>query len=51
MEKEPFTQFYGHFDHFNGYFDDFSLTYEVAKFCTIRLYLDVSDVIHANEHT
>ena len=33
------------------FFDHFSRTYEVAKFRIIKLYLDVSDVTHANEHT
>ena len=40
---EPFTLFYGHFDHF-------SWTYEVAKFWMIKSCLDGSDVIHVNEH-
>ena len=40
-EKE---QFYCRFDHF-------SLTYKVAKFWIIKLCLEVSEVIHANEHT
>ena len=31
--------------------DHFSRTYEVAKFWVIKLYLDVSDVIHVTEHT
>ena len=44
MEKEPFPQFYGRFDHF-------SWIHEVVKFLMIKLCLDVSDVIHANEHT
>ena len=43
IEKKP-IKFYGVFDHF-------SWTYEVAKFWTIKLYLDVRGVIHANEHT
>ena len=43
MVKEPFVQFYGSSDHFSG-------TYEVAKFQMIKLCLDVSDVIHANEY-
>ena len=32
-------------------FDHFYELYEVAKFRMVKLYLDVSDVIHANEHT
>ena len=32
-------------------FDHFSRTYEVGKIWMIKLYLLVSDVIHANEHT
>ena len=44
MKKEPFTQFYGRFD-------PFSWTYQVAKFSMIKLCLDVSGVLHANEHT
>ena len=44
MEKEHFTHFYGRFDNF-------SWTYEVAKFWMIKLCLDVSDVIHKNKHT
>ena len=42
MSKEPLIKFY-------GIFDNFSLTYEIAKFWMIKLRLDVSDVIHANE--
>ena len=56
MEKEPFTQFYGHFNDFDGHFEYhghfdyfdvhfeyFLWTFEVAKFFMIKLYLDVSD--------
>ena len=43
MEKEPFTQFYGHFDDFDGHFEYFLWTFEVAKFFMIKLYLDVGD--------
>ena len=43
MEKKTPIKFYGAFDHF-------SQTYEVPKFRTIKLYLDVSDVVHANEY-
>ena len=43
MEKKPPINFY-------GVFDQFSRTYEVAKFWIIKLFLDVSDVIHAKEH-
>ena len=32
-------------------FDNFSSTYEVAKFWIIKLCLDISEVIHANEYT
>ena len=32
-------------------FCPFSQTYEFAKFWIIKLYLDISDVIHGNEHT
>ena len=32
-------------------FDHFSQTHEVAKFQMNRLYLNVCDIIHANEHT
>ena len=43
MEKIPLIiKFYGVFDHF-------SRTCYVAKFWTTKLYLYVSDVIHANE--
>ena len=42
-KKKTPIKFYGAFDHF-------SRTYEVAKFQTIKLYLDVSDVVHAIEH-
>ena len=38
-----FCMFYGVFDHF-------SRTCEVKKFWMIKLYLEVSDVIHANKH-
>ena len=42
--KKPPIKCYGVFNH--------SLqTYEVAKFWMIKLCLDVSNVIHANEHT
>ena len=45
MEKTPLiTKFYGVFDHFPR-------TCEVVKFWTIKLYLYVIDVIHANEQT
>ena len=45
MEKTPsIIKFY-------GIFDNFSQTCEVAKSWTIKLYLCVSDVIHANEET
>ena len=44
MEKEPFTHFYGHFDHY-------SWTYEVEKFWMIKLCVDVTDVIHPNEYS
>ena len=43
MEKKTPIKFY-------GAFDDFSRTYEVPKFRTIKLYLDVSDVVHGNEY-
>ena len=43
MKKKP--------SKFNGVFDHFSQIYEVTKFQMIKLCLDVSDVIHANEHT
>ena len=42
--KKPPIKFYGVFDHF-------SRAYEVAKFWMIKLYVNVSDVIHANDHT
>ena len=44
MEKEPFTHFYGHFDHY-------SWTYEVEKFWMIKLCADVTDVIHPIEYS
>ena len=45
MEKtRPIIKFYGVFDHF-------SRTCEFAKSETIKMYLCVSDVIHANEQT
>ena len=44
MEKKPPMKFCGVFTHF-------SRTYEVAKFWMIKLYLDVIDVLHGNEHT
>lgn len=44
MEKEPPTNIYGVLDHF-------SRTSEVAKFWIVKLHLNVSDVIHANEYT
>ena len=37
MEKEPSLKLYGVFDHF-------SQTYEVGKFWTNKLYLDIKDV-------
>ena len=43
MKKNP--------SKFNGVFDHFSQIYEVTKFQMIKLCLDVSDVIHTNEHT
>ena len=43
MEKKTPIKFYDAFDHF-------SRTYEVAKYRSIKLYLDVSDVVHANKH-
>ena len=44
IEKKPPIKLYVVFVHF-------SLTFEIAKFWMIKLYLDVSDVIHTNEHT
>ena len=44
MKEKPPINFYSVFDHF-------SQTYEVKKFCIIKLYLNVSDVIHTNRHT
>ena len=45
MEKTPPTiKCYGVFDHF-------SPNFEVTKFWKITLYIDVSDVIYANEQT
>ena len=32
-------------------FDHLSQTYEVTKFWIIKLYLDISDIRQANEHT
>ena len=43
IEKKLPIKFYGVFDHF-------ARIYEVAKFSIIKLYLDVSDVMLANEH-
>ena len=43
-EKKAPIKFFDILLHFSG-------TYEVAKFWVVKLYLDVSDVIHANEHT
>ena len=40
MKKEPFTQFYGRFDHLPW-------TYEVAKIWMITLRLDVIGLMHA----
>ena len=40
MKNKP-IKFYGAFVHFLQ-------TFKVAKFSVIKLYLDVSDVIHAN---
>ena len=42
MEKELFRKFYGVFDHL-------SRTYEATRFWIIKLCLDVSDVIDAND--
>ena len=33
------------------FIDHFLRTYEVKKFSMIKLYLEVSDVIHAKKHT
>ena len=44
MEEQPPIKFY-------SAFGNFLRTYEVAKFWMIKLCLDTSDVIHANEHT
>ena len=44
MEKTPIIKFYDVFDHF-------SKIGEVAKFLMIKLYLQVSDVMHTNEQT
>ena len=44
VKKKPCTKFYGVSDHF-------SPTYEVTNFWMIKLCLNVSDVIHTNEHT
>ena len=43
MEKKPPIKFYGVFVHCLR-------AHEVVKFGMIKLYLDVSDVIDANEH-
>ena len=43
-KRSPIKKFYGVFDHF-------SRTCEVVKSSTIKLYLCVSDVIHANVQT
>ena len=43
MEIEPFTKVYGRFDHF-------SWIYEVAKFRTIKLYLEVTSYTQINIH-
>ena len=43
MGKKPPIKFY-------GIFDQFLRTYEVSKFWMINLYLNVSDIMHANEH-
>ena len=43
MEKKPPIKVYGVLDHF-------SRTSEVAKFWIVKLYLNASDVIHANEY-
>ena len=44
IKYKPFTQIYGCF----GYL---LWTYKVVKFWLVKLWLSVSDVIHANEHT
>ena len=44
MEKKPPIKFIGVFVYFLR-------TYEVPKFWMIKNYLDISDVIHANEHS
>ena len=44
IKKEPNTKFQSVFDHFLQ-------TYEVMKFWMVRLCLDPSDVMYANEHT
>ena len=44
MEKKPAIKFYDAFVYF-------SRTLEVEKYWMIKLYLDSSDVIHANKHT
>ena len=44
MEKKPPIKFYSVFNHFLR-------SYQVKKFWMIKLYLDLSDVIHANKHT
>ena len=43
MEKKPPLKLYGAFDYF-------SRTYEVAKFLMNTLYLNVTDIMHANEY-
>ena len=43
IKKEPNTKFQSFFDHFLR-------TYEVIKFWMVRLCLDASDVMYANEH-
>ena len=44
MGKKPPVKFYDVFVHFLQ-------TYEVAKFWMMKLYLDVSDIIHVKKHT
>ena len=43
MGKKPPIKFY-------GIFDQFLRTYEVSKFWMINLYLNLSDIMHTNEH-
>ena len=43
VEKKPPIKFHDIFDHF-------SRTYEVGKFLMVKLYLNVSEIRHANEH-